>query len=210
VLFGYNPAYYTQRIILQKHFGKKVNLFLLLLFTVLLLNFSGCGEEENIVSAPQHSDNDLMETFTLINMESTTHKVTLSPKKLTFHDIDQSTIVINIFNTLSRDSSYELKALSTLQEKYTKDLFVVSLLIGDSINTATLQAFIKKNHISHYISNDIENQTFSHILLKSLSLDNNTTLPFSVLYNNGEYVIHYNNAIPVEMLSYDIKQSLKE
>jgi hypothetical protein len=210
VLFGYNPAYYTQRNILQKHFGKKVNVSLFLPLLALLLNFSGCGEEKDTESAPQHRDNDLMETFTLINMENITHKVTLSPKKLTFHDIDKSAIIINVFNTLSINSSYTLKALSSLQEKYSKDLFVVSLLIGDTINTATLQAFIKKNHISHYISNDIENQTFTNILLTSLSLDTNTTLPFSVLYNNGKYVIHYTDAIPIEMISYDIKRSLKE
>ena len=195
---------------MQKHFGKKVNPFLLLLLSALLLNFSGCGEEEDAVSAPQHIDNDLMETFTLINMENSTHKVTLSPKKLTFHDIDQSVVVINVFNTFSRDSSYELKALSSLQEKNPKDLFVVSLLVGDTINTKSLQLFIKKNHISHYVSNDIENQTFTNTLLTSLALESNTTLPFSVLYTNGEYVIHYNNAVPIEMITYDIKQALKE
>ena len=52
------------------------------------------GEEKDTESAPQHRDNDLMETFTLINMENITHKVTLSPKKLTFHDIDKSAVVI--------------------------------------------------------------------------------------------------------------------
>ena len=195
---------------MQKHFCKKVNLFLLLLLSSLLLNFSGCGEEEDTATAPQNVDNSLMETFTLINMKNTTHKVTLSPKKLTFHDIDQAVVIVNIFNTLSPDTQYQLKALTQLQNKYPKELFVVSLCISDKINTATLQAFIKKNHLIHYVSNDIENHTISNTLLESLSLDSNTTLPFTVLYNNGNYVIYYNNATPIEMIRYDVQQALKE
>jgi len=192
---------------LCKHLCKKVNIFLLFFFSLFILNFSGCGEEDT-TSAP--IDTSLMETFTLINMKNTTHKVTISPKKLTFHDIDQSAVMINICNTLSADTEYQLKALSKLQNKYPKDLFVVSLFIGDTINTTTLQNFIKKNHIMHYVSNDIENHTITSTLLKSLSLDANIQLPLSILYSNGNYDIYYNNATPIEMMSYDIQQALKE
>ena len=195
---------------MQKHFCKKVNLFLLLLLLSLLLNFSGCNKEEDTATAPQNADNSLMETFTIINMKNTTHKVTISPRKLTFHDINQAIVIINICNTLSADTEYQLKTLSKLQNKYSKELFVVSLFIGDKINTATLQEFIKKNNIIYYISNDIENYTITSTLLKSLSLKANTPLPLTILYSNGNYDIHYNNATPIEMMSYDIQQALKE
>jgi len=194
---------------LQKHWYKKVNLFLLLLLSSLLLNFSGC-KEYNTDTAPDNVDNNLMETFTLINMKSATHKLTISPKKLTFHDIEQSVVIINICNTLSSDTSYQLQALSKLQNRYSKELFIVSLFIGDKINTKILKTFIKKNHIIHYVSNDIENNAITNLLLESLSLDINTTLPFTVLYNNGNYDIYYDNATPIEMINYDIQQALKE
>jgi len=192
---------------LQKHFCKKINLFLLL---SILLNLSGCGKEEVASTAPQNTDNSLMETFTIINIKSITHKVTISQKKLTFHDIDQSAVIINICNTLSADTEYQLKALSKLQNKYPKELFVVSLFIDGKINTATLQEFIKKNSIIHYVSNSIENHTIASTLLKSLSLDANASLPLTTLYSNGNYDIHYNNAIPIEMMNYNIQQALKE
>lgn len=186
-----------------------MNVLLLLLLSTLLLNFSGCGEEEDTTPAPQHVDNSLMETLTLINMDNITHKVTLSPKKLTFHDIDQPIVLINIYNNLSPETAYQLKALSSLQQKNPKDIFAVSLLIGDTINTATLQTFIKKNNILHYVSNDIENHTFTNILKESLFLNLDMSLPLTVLYTDGEYTIHYNNAIPIEMIRYDIQQALK-
>jgi len=182
---------------------------LLLLLSSFILNFSGCGDKGDNTPAPQHIDNSLMETFTLINMKSITHKVTLSPKKLTFHDIDQPIVIINIYNNLSPDTAYQLKALSSLQQKNPKDIFVVSLLIGDTVKAATLQTFIKNNNILHYVSNDIENNTFTNILLESLFLNSDTTLPLTVLYTDGEYNIHYTNATPIEMIRYDIKQALK-
>jgi hypothetical protein len=197
---------------LQKHFYTKVNLLLPFILFVSLLFLSGCQERDSIDDVTPVSfqeDSTLMETFTLINMQEKTHKLTLSPKKLTFHDVDQPVIIIHIFKTFDTETSYLLKTLTALQKNKPEDLFVVSLQVGDTINTKSLQTFIKTHQLIHFISNDIENHHFQTILYESLSLSQKTALPLTVIYSDGEYVIHYEGAMPREMLSHNIQQALQ-
>lgn len=195
---------------MQKYICYKIPLFFLLNFTLLFI--WGCNERDSLGddgSVVEQQDTSFMETFTLINMQKVTHDLTISSRKLTFKDIDQPVIVINLFNTLDRETTYLQKTFTQLQNKYPKDIFVISLLVGDTIHTKELSDFIDHTALKHYISNDIENQTFQNILYKSLTLPSTTQLPLTIIYGDGEYVTHYEGAVPKEMINYDIQQAIK-
>ena len=188
----------------------KIASFFILIVALLLI--SGCNERDSLSddgSIVEKQDTSFMETFTLINMEKITHELTISSHKLTFKDIDQPVIVMNLFNTLDRETMYLQKTFTQLQNKYPEDIFVISLLVGDTINTKTLNDFIHRFTLKHYISNDIENRTFQSILYKSLSLSQKIELPLTVIYSDGAYKVHYEGAVPKEMIQYDIQQAIK-
>ena len=188
----------------------KIASFFILIVTLLLI--SGCNERGSLSdddSIVERQDTSFMETFTLINMQKITHELTISSRKLTFKDIDQPVIVMNLFNTLDRKTMYLQKTFTQLQNKYPKDIFVISLLVGDTIKTKELNNVINHSALKHYISNDIENQTFQNILYKSLTLPSATQLPLTVIYGDGEYITYYEGAVPKEMLTYDIQQAIK-
>lgn len=212
MLFGYNLSHYTQRNILQKHFSKKVNFILLLILILSLFGINSCQnkeenlENENIVL---HTDTSLMETFTIINMQEQTHKMIISKEKMTIYDLEQPVVIVHIFDRLNASTRYQLRALDTLQQRYKNNLFVISLLIGESITTQKFIQLVKQEHLKHFISNDIENPTIVNILNKSLGLNTHKNLSRTLLYTDGEYTIHYEGATPIEMLEYNIKQAIK-
>ena len=197
---------------MQKHFCKKVNLLLLFVLTLSLLTLEGCHQKGDSASeeiAPVNAENEMMETFNIINMEEKIHKIILSTKKMTVYDLEQPVVIVHIFDTLDTQSRYQLRAFSKLQQTYPNDLFVISLLVGDAVSTKMLTDTIASQKLNHYISNDIENQHIQELLYKSLSIKDTSPLPLSILYTDGEYTIHYEGATPIEMLDYNIKQAIK-
>ena len=179
----------------------------------MLFLVSGCNEEnDRNTDTPIafQQDTSLMETFTVINMQEKTHKVTISPQKLSFHDVDQPIVIIHMFKDFDTATAYQIKTLNTLQKEKQKNLFVLSLQIEDNISTKALKAFIKKHKLTHFISNDIDNHHFQTILYESLSLEKKIHLPITILYTNDTYISHYTGAIPIEMLRYDIQQAIQD
>jgi hypothetical protein len=72
-----------------------------------------------------------------------------------------------------------------------------------------LEAFLKKQTINYFISNSQENDTFAVELLKGLNIEENFQLPLTILYKNGKYYAHYEGAVPIEMIEYDIKKAME-
>ena len=67
-----------------------------------------------------------------------------------------------------------------------------------------------QQQINYFISNTKENDTFAMRLADQLQLDENFSIPLTVIYLNGEYFTHYEGAVPVEMIEYDIQQAKKQ
>ena len=150
------------------------------------------------------------DTFTLRDIQQTTHTLSIKNQKIIFQDIDQSIVIINFFSTWSSPSRAEIPYLSDLQKKYNKDLFVAGILINDVLYDDTLKEFISKYQANYFISNSKQNDAFAAKVAKDLHLPENYDTPLTVIYKNGNYYTHYEGAVPVEMIDHDIQEAIKE
>lgn len=150
------------------------------------------------------------EIFTLINTKEESHKVTVSDRKVIFQNATQPIVIVNLFATWCPPCIGEIPYLNDLQKKHKKELFVVGILTHDSIVQAELETFMAKNQVNYFISNGTYNDMFSNLLATTLHLPKNFSIPLTVMYVEGEYFTHYEGAVPVEMIEYDIQQAKKQ
>jgi thiol-disulfide isomerase/thioredoxin len=148
--------------------------------------------------------------FTLISTKVKSHTVTVSDQKVMFQDTTQPIVIVNLFATWCPPCIGEIPYLNDLQKKYKEKLFVVGILTHDSIMQDALDTFMAKNQINYFISNGTDNDTFADQLAATLDLPENFSIPLTVMYVNGEYFTHYEGAVPVEMIEYDIQQAKQQ
>lgn len=147
-------------------------------------------------------------TLTLIGDQNLSEKITLSHKKLTFHNLQQGVILFNLFNTSSPASLSQTLALDTLQKKYKEKLFVVSLLTDENVTQQAIDTFKKNKNISHHFLIPSQNRAFAKLLLSSLHLSKHQTLPIAIIYKDGNYYSDFEGPVPIEMIQYDIEQAM--
>lgn len=150
------------------------------------------------------------DTFMLLNTKSKSHKVTLSKDQVIFQHNKKSIVLINLFATWCPPCIGELSYLNTLQKKYSKDLLLVGVLMHDHIDIPSLESFIAKHEIKYFISNSPHNNALGGRLATTLDLPQNFSIPLMVMYVDGKYFTHYEGAVPVEMIEYDLKQAQKQ
>ncbi|RLA70402.1 MAG: hypothetical protein DRG09_03370, partial [Epsilonproteobacteria bacterium] len=150
------------------------------------------------------------DTFMLLNTKSKSHKVTLTNDQIIFQHNNKDIVLINLFATWCPPCIGELSYLNTLQKKYSNDLLLVGVLTYDYIDIPSLESFIAKHEINYFISNSPHNNAFGGRLATTLNLPQNFSIPLMVMYVDGKYFTHYEGAVPVEMIEYDIKQAQKQ
>lgn len=148
--------------------------------------------------------------LTLIDTKSKSYKVTISDQKVIFHNTTQPIVIVNLFATWCPPCIGEIPYLNDLQKKYQKDLFIAGILTHDRILQPALETFMAKNQVNYFISNDTYNDAFANLLASTLHLPKNFSIPLTVIYVEGEYFTHYEGAVPVEMIEYDIQQAKKQ
>ncbi len=149
-------------------------------------------------------------TFLLSDIKQNRYEITIDNKNISSNDISQPIILINFFATWCPPCKGEIPYLSDLQKKYKKRLFVVGILVNDKQNDNSLKEFISKHTANYFISNSNNNDAFATKLVKQLQLEENFTLPLTILYKEGNYYAHYEGAVPMEMIEHDIQQAMKE
>jgi len=148
-------------------------------------------------------------TFILTNSKQKQYTVNVDNKHITFADINTPVILINLFATWCPPCRGEIPYLSDLQKKYKNKLFVAGVLVNDTQDNHALEEFTKKYHANYYISNGKQNDAFAAAVTKALQLPKNFSLPLTILYKAGNYYIHYEGAVPVEMVEHDIQEAIR-
>jgi thiol-disulfide isomerase/thioredoxin len=149
-------------------------------------------------------------TFTLVNTKAESHQVTLSDQKITLLQNEKPIIIVNLFATWCPPCIGQLAYLNDLQKKHQKELFIAGILTHDNMDKPSLETFMAKQQINYFISHTMENDLFASLLANELQLDENFSIPLTVMYVNGEYFTHYEGTVPVEMIEYDIQQAKKQ
>jgi len=162
-------------------------------------------EEKNISEAKSTTD-----TFTLINTKVESNTITLSDQKISLHDNEKPIVMLNLFATWCPPCIGQIGYLNDLQKKHKKELVITGILTHDTIEKPALEEFMAKQQVNYFISHTEENDAFAQRLAAELQLDENFSIPLSVIYVDGEYFTHYEGSVPVEMIEYDIQQAKKQ
>jgi len=128
-----------------------------------------------------------------------------------FKNIKQSIVIINIMSTWCPPCRGQLPHLSKLQQKFKKNVFVISTLVHDDISREKLEKFVTAEKILFYLSvTQEENLKFINMLAPKLGLSSEFPMPLTIVFVRGKYFTHYEGMIPEEMIESDIKQLLKK
>ncbi|MBD3789825.1 MAG: TlpA family protein disulfide reductase [Campylobacterales bacterium] len=192
---------------------------LVCMVTILLLN--GCNDKEKEGKGTEdelmmqgdktsgvHNDEPSYH-FSLKDLNQKSYVATLKGKDFMLEDTNASLVMIHFFATWCPPCTGEIAYLNDLQEKYPQELFITGILINDTSTTRALEQYIQKNGIRYYVSAVKDNNILAKKLVQNLNMDENFSLPLTVLYQNGKYLVHYEGAVPIEMLDHDIQEALK-
>ncbi len=144
--------------------------------------------------------------FIITDIDNRSTTITLIDKKIKVKKVSQPIIAINIFANWSSPSRGLLPYLSDLQQKYPKDLFMISILANSDMNSTQLRDFMKQHGASHFISNSKDSDKLSLRLVSMLEIGENYPIPLTIIFKNGEYNMHFIGATPIEMITSDIEQ----
>ena len=163
---------------------------------------NNASEEKDIVE-PKY-------TYTLSDMNDINHTITIENKYIEISNVSEPIIVINFFATWCPPCKGEIPYLVDLQKKYEGKLFIAGILVNDTPDKEALESFLKTYEINYFVSNSHQNDDLSKLAIAKLHLPEDLPLPLTILFKGGHYYSHYEGAVPVEMLEYDIKNALNK
>ena len=160
------------------------------------------GEEQDLAE-PKY-------TYTLSDMNDINHTVTIENKYIEISNVTENIIVLNFFATWCPPCKGEIPYLVDLQKKYEGKLFMAGVLVNDTPDKEALESFLKAYAINYFVSTGSQNDDLAKLAREKLHLPEDLPLPLTILFKDGHYYSHYEGAVPVEMLEYDIKNAMSK
>ena len=149
--------------------------------------------------------------FTFIDLNEQSSIIEVKDNIYSFPNIQQPVILLNFFSTWCPPCRGQIPHLSNLQAKYTDKVFIIGILMYDTLSKEALKRFLSSQKTNYFIaSKQRENQRFSDFIAPKLQLKPDFNLPLMVMFINGKYYTHYEGSVPEEMIESDIKQALKK
>lgn len=149
-------------------------------------------------------------TFTLKNTRGQAHQITIKDQNIELLQNQKPIILINLFASWCPPCIGQLAYMNDLQKKYQKELFIAGILTHDTVDKPSFDSFMAKHQVKYFISYAKQNDDLADLMAKVLGLDENFSIPLTVMYVDGEYFTHYEGSVPVEMVEYDIQQAIKQ
>jgi len=144
--------------------------------------------------------------FEISDIDKRRATISIEDGELNITKVKQSIVILNIFASWSPACRGLLAYLGDLQQSYSKDMFVVGVMVNSSMTDESLRAFMNRYKIKYFISNSSDNDKLASTLVKLLNIDSNYPIPLTVVFEDGLYVTHYIGATPIEMIRSDIEQ----
>jgi hypothetical protein len=142
-------------------------------------------------------------TIHLSSLTDQQQPLSIANKRLILHNVNQSYILIHFFTP---KSSKTLTYLTDLQKRHKEKIFIASVLLENDLDQEAFNAFKKSHSASHFISYSYNNALVYNLLLNTFKVTESTTLPLTILFKNGEYLMHYEGEVPIEMIQYDLNK----
>ena len=171
-----------------------------------LLIFTGCSEKTTDEKTTKTEKIIPKKASTGIVLQDATGQK-IKVKKLEngfqFEGYEGKVVLVNFFATWCPPCKAEIPHLNNLQEKYKKDLKIISILLEENKSNEDVMNFINNNGIVFTITNSEDNFKIAK------EVGGVKSIPFMLIYDrDGKYSQHYTGAVPEEMIEADIKKVL--
>lgn len=152
---------------------------------------------------------NLSDTFQLSNIQNKMYTVNVSNREVIYQENTKEIVLVTFFATWCPPCVHNIPYMNDLQKKYSKELLLTGILVQDTTVEDKLRSFLAKHEIRYFVSNSKDNNDYASLIAKTLRLPKDFSIPLTVMYVGGKYFTHYEGAVPVEMIDYDIQQALK-
>jgi len=179
---------------------------ILLTAILALLVFAGCNDDTNAQTTNNTEVVTPTQTKEGIVLQDTNGKkiiVKSLENGFIFEGYENKIVLVNFFATWCPPCRAEIPHLNKLQEKYKKDVKIISILLEENKSNKDIIGFMNNNGIEFTITNSKDNYKLAK------AVGGVKSIPFLLIYDrNGQYSQHYIGAVPEEMIEADIKKVL--
>jgi len=129
------------------------------------------------------------------------HTLHIHGKEIYLDNQPANSLMITLFSTWCPPCKGQLPYLDDIRSKHAENLTVLGFVVNDDIEEERLRTFLANHHVRFPVS---RNKEAAEGIIEALGISENYPLPLTALYHNGNYIIHYEGAVPPEMIEHDI------
>lgn len=180
--------------------------YILSISTVALILFQGCSDSKTKTD----SANEMLSgvEYILSGIDKKEYIVKKSSSGFVLDGAKDKIVIFDIFATWCPPCRATATHLTSLQEKYKKDLIVIGITIEDKLENSKLEDFAQKYNAKYTLVNSDQNRKLSDAIVKELKLGERYPIPTMAMYKNGVLINHYVGATQEEFIESDIKNAL--
>ncbi len=192
----------------------KKSIFSLLFVSVAL--FYGCSDDKS-QETQQDKNTTLVapapaptKEYVLQSLKDEQFVIKESEEGFIIEGIKDKIIIFDIFATWCPPCQGSASHLSSLQEKFKKDILIIGVTIEDGIANEKLEEFAKEYKAKYTLVNSAQNRHFVDAVASSLKLGERFPIPMMAMYKDGKLIQHYLGAVQEEFIEKDIKKALEK
>ena len=144
----------------------------------------------------------LPERLAVKELDGETFTISRHRSGMKIEGIAQKDLMITLFASWCPPCKGALPYLQDIQKRHSDDMFALGVLVNDEIDHDTLKHFLETYQVNFPVTKD---KRVAQAIIQDLHLPSNYPLPLTILYHDGNYVIHYEGATPPEMIEHDIE-----
>jgi len=148
------------------------------------------------------------ESFTLTDIDGRSTTLSLHEGHLRLQRVTQPVVLLYLFSTRAELCRAMLPDLSDLQHAHRREIFVLGIVVPETLDKASLRKYMHQNHTTFFISNAPDNAALASALSDMLQLGENYPLPTTLLFDQGRLVQDYEGITPIEMIRSDLAAHL--
>ena len=172
-----------------------------------LLFIIGCNQNHTIKSSddqPTLAKPKIRTSFVLTDIDGRSTTLDLLDGHLRLSRVVQPIVLLHFFSTRANLCRAMLPYLSDLQRKRSQKVFVLGIMVPESIETDLLRDFMRQNDTSFFVSESRDNNALGDAIASMLKLGSNYPLPLTLVFDHGTYITHYEGVTPIEMIRNDL------
>ena len=149
---------------------------ILLTAILTLLIFTGCSKENTNETTQSESSQKISNDIVLQDTSGQKIKVKSLKNGFIFKGYENKVVLVNFFATWCPPCKAEIPHLNNLQEKYKKDLKIISILLEENKSNEDVIKFMNNNDIEFTITNSKDNYKLAKAVWRSQKHTSNVNL----------------------------------